>query len=821
MIRKILSLSMVLLLAIGVISCRKEAEVWDYIPLEEAYDNASKLEPGLMGAYYTLGTYRLLGNYAICLGDYAADLATADPSSGHFVAEYQYNITVTTGELADIWEYGYKLIDRCVRIQNGAAQSLASGECTASDSVTVLSALYQSYALRALANFYLVNIFALPYRAGGANSGDGIVIVDKEPVEAFAPVTRSSVAEVYAHIDDCIKQAKDFYGKFRAAGGKNPSAAYINEAGISAIEARVALYKGEWDRASAAADKALNGKKPISNDEYVKMWSSTAISGEDIFVIVKSEDDNLSANSINTQYGSYGGRVSSTARSLFASNDIRSGLLSKDGKTDKWAGLPSSAATSNIHVFRVSEMYLIKAEAEAQRGNVTDAQDALFEVAKRNADIASTSALPGSKDALLDFIEEERVRELYAEGHRWYDARRTGKPVLYRAVGYAWNVSGFCYPIPSGEVNAGFGVKQTADWSAALPDANTEANAVSVAVTSVALPSELILKVADTTQSLMVSVSPFYASNREVEWSTDKANVVDVDSVGNLRAEAVGTAQITVTAKDGGKTAVCAVQVKDSVHSVKLSEAAKTLTVGEKFLLGATLTPADPFDATLIWSSDSAKYAAVDGSGVVTAVAAGTAKIVVKSKDGGKTDTCVVTVTAAVPVTPATYAITIGTFANGTVTASKTADIAEGEEITLTVTPETGYQLKAGTLKAYKTGEPATEVTISAENKFTMPAHDVTVEAEFEAILVTSITVATAAPTTLAAGGTLNLAEHVTVAPADALNKTVNYSGNNDAAATVDASTGVVTGVAAGSVTITITATDGSGVSATHTITVE
>lgn len=651
MIRKILSLSLVLLLALGITSCRKEAEMWDNIPLEEAYNDASKLEPGLMGAYYTLGTYRLLGNYAICIGDFAADLATADQSTGHFVAQFQYNVVATNAELEAIWSYGYKVIDRSVRVQQGAMQSLASGECTASDSVSVLGALYQSYALRAVANFYLVNIFALPYQPGGANSGDGIVIVDKEPIEAFMPVTRSSVAEVYAHIDDCIDQAKKYYAQFKAAGGKELSAAYINGRGISAIEARVALYKGEWSRAASAADKALDGKKPVDNERYTAMWSSTAISDEDIFVIVKSEDDNLSANSINTQYGSYGGRVSSTAMQLFSANDIRGSLFYEDGKTKKWAGLPSSAATSNIHIFRVSEMYLIKAEAEAQQGDVAAAQSSLFEVAKRNADIASAGELPGTKDALLDFIEEERVRELYSEGHRWYDARRTGKPVLYRATGYAWNVSQFCYPIPESEVNAGFGVKQTAGWSSTLPNAKTENHAVQVSVTSVSVQTELVLRIKDTTKTMTASVSPFYASNREIGWSSDKADVVSVDSVGNLRAKAIGSAQIIATAKDGGKTAICEVQVKDSVHSVKLSETAKTLAVGERFLLSVSLTPADPFDATIIWSSDSIKYATVDANGVVTAVANGRAKIVAKSMDGGKTDTCFVTVGVA-PVAP-------------------------------------------------------------------------------------------------------------------------------------------------------------------------
>ena len=83
-----------------------------------------------------------------------------------------------------------------------------------------------------------------------------------------------------------------------------------------------------------------------------------------------------------------------------------------------------------------------------------------------------------------------------------------------------------------------------------------------------------------------------------------------------------------------------------------------------------------------------------------------------------------------------TYNITVVTPTNGTLTASKTADIAEGKEITLTATPDDGYQLKA--IKAYKTGDANTVVSVD-NGKFTMPAYDVTVEAEFEKIATTGL----------------------------------------------------------------------------------
>lgn len=91
-------------------------------------------------------------------------------------------------------------------------------------------------------------------------------------------------------------------------------------------------------------------------------------------------------------------------------------------------------------------------------------------------------------------------------------------------------------------------------------------------------------------------------------------------------------------------------------------------------------------------------------------------------------------VTPPASTAPTTYAIGVAAgIENGTVSVNPT-EAAEGAEVTITVTPADGYQLKAGTLKAYRRGEPATEVSINAENKFTMPAYDVEVSAEFEAV---------------------------------------------------------------------------------------
>lgn len=83
------------------------------------------------------------------------------------------------------------------------------------------------------------------------------------------------------------------------------------------------------------------------------------------------------------------------------------------------------------------------------------------------------------------------------------------------------------------------------------------------------------------------------------------------------------------------------------VTGVTLNKDTLALTEGGSETLTATIDPSNATNKSVTWSSDAPQYADVDQSGKVTAVAAGSATITVKTGDGGKTDTCAVTVTGA------------------------------------------------------------------------------------------------------------------------------------------------------------------------------
>lgn len=480
--KKIYKLFLLSVVTLGLASCDFDTENYQQIPTDDAYKSVQDVENGMNGAYYAAGTYRFLGNYAIAYGDFSAGVSVGNRSTGHFYNQSAWIVSDTDAELDDAWNYGFKVIDRCTRTIQGAKDVLANTalHLTEEDVAKVKSYMAQCHALKALANYYLVNLFAYPYQEGVDNLG--LPLVKDTPIKEFEKIDRSTVGQTYELILSDLTNAETILDEALADGSISaPNAFYMGAMGIQALKARVAMSMGDYATAEKAAKQAivLKGKgngtgsdKVPSNEIYLSMWSSLAINDEDMFTIAKTEADNLSANSLNTLYGSYRATIANSTVALFNAEDIRLGLIvPQDGggkTTSKYIGLPTSAATSNIPVFRKSEMSLIIAEVEARNNNIPEAQNYLYYTAKRDLSITSSDQLPATRDELLAFIAKERIREFAGEGHRFYDARRMGLTI--QMTGFKpFDIAKFVFPIPADEINAGFCTQQNINWEKALP----------------------------------------------------------------------------------------------------------------------------------------------------------------------------------------------------------------------------------------------------------------------------------------------------------------------------------------------------------------
>lgn len=341
-------------------------------------------------------------------------------------------------------------------------------------------------------------------------------------------------------------------------------------------------------------------------------------------------------------------------------------------------------------------------------------------------------------------------------------------------------------------------------------------------VTGVSIDKTTLELTVGETATLTATVAPADASKKTVTWSSSDSNVATIDN-GVVKAIAPGRATITVTTKDGGKTATCAVTVKTAtvaVTGVSLNKTSLELTVGGSETLTATIAPSDATNKDVTWSSSNTSVAAIDANGKVTAVITGNATITVMTTDGGKNATCTVTVKAA---TVAVTGVTLNK-------SSLELTIGDTEALTATVTPENATD-KSVTWSSNNTSV----ATVDANGKVTAVAAGnatITVTTKDGSKTATcTVTVKAAAPATIAVIGvslnksslelTVGATESLsaTVAPSDATDKNVSWSSNNTSVATVDAN-GKVTAVAAGNATITVTTKDGNK-TATCSVTVK
>jgi uncharacterized protein YjdB len=256
------------------------------------------------------------------------------------------------------------------------------------------------------------------------------------------------------------------------------------------------------------------------------------------------------------------------------------------------------------------------------------------------------------------------------------------------------------------------------------------------------------------------------------------------------------------------------------ITGVTMSPTTVSVAVGATTTLGATVVPSNATNKNVSWSSSNTSVATVNASGVVSGVAAGTATITVTTQDGSKIATSAVTVTAVnnnvsvtgVSVNPTAVSLAAGstttlspTVAPSNATNKNVSWSSSNISIATVNTSGVVSGVGAGTATITVTTQDGSKIATSA----------ITVTAVNNNVLVTGVTMSPTA-VSVTAGATTTLS--ATVVPSNATNKNVSWSSSNTSVATVNAS-GVVSGVAAGTATITVTTQDGSKI-ATSAVTV-
>ena len=323
-------------------------------------------------------------------------------------------------------------------------------------------------------------------------------------------------------------------------------------------------------------------------------------------------------------------------------------------------------------------------------------------------------------------------------------------------------------------------------------------------------PSEVTLA-KGSTKILLASTSP---SGGTVKWSTSNASIASVNSAGLVTALAAGTAVITAKASDGGAYASCVVTVTDKqyVQSIALNNYTLNWPVGKTGTYKAVCSPESAANKKVTWKSSNTGVATVSSTGVLKAVAPGTATITCKAADGGgATATCKVTVYQ--PVTSIAlnnYSLDWKIGKTGYFKAFVSPDNATNKKVTWK-SGNTGVATVSsdGLLTAVGAGT-ATITCTAADGSGVTAKCTVKVSPQ----LVTGI-----ALNNYSLDWKIGKTGYFKafVSPDNATNKKVTWKSGNTGVATVS-SDGLLTAVGAGTATITCTAADGSGVTAKCTV---
>ena len=157
------------------------------------------------------------------------------------------------------------------------------------------------------------------------------------------------------------------------------------------------------------------------------------------------------------------------------------------------------------------------------------------------------------------------------------------------------------------------------------------------AVTGVTLNQNTISLDISQHETLVATVLPEDADNKNVTWSSSDDDVVTVNENGILSPMSNGTAIITVTTEEGSFTDTCNVTVTTAITGITLNKNNTKIEKGNTETLIATLVPSSATPSPITWNSSDTEIATVSSSGVVNAIKDGSCTITASVESSGTT----------------------------------------------------------------------------------------------------------------------------------------------------------------------------------------
>lgn len=433
---------------------------------ETVYEDDASAEAAVMGIYgemiaqsgqFASGSY---GSVTFLSGlsgdDFVHYTNVADRAAFNTHSLTPSNTLLTEG----IWGKAYNFIHHA----NAILKGIAASENLSPKMAGQLEG--EAKFIRAFCHFYLVNLFG------------NVPLVKTTDYRINSELPRESADIVYEQIINDLKDAQQLLPEdFEFAGGERVRP---NAWAATALLARTYLYTEDWINAEAEATKVINNTslfnlEPNLDDVFLgsseeAIWHMSPVTG-----------------GLNTNEGFLfilqGGPPQSGFGQVAMNPDLANAFEEGDLRRENWVNANVLGPNTyyypykykvvfdfqNEHdersvVFRLAELYLIRAEARTRQGNVAGAASDLNTIRQR-ANLDNTTA--ATADKMLDAIMQERRFELFTEwGHRWLDLKRTGRAdEVLGATKENWESTDILYPIPRRELENNLNLTQNPGYN--------------------------------------------------------------------------------------------------------------------------------------------------------------------------------------------------------------------------------------------------------------------------------------------------------------------------------------------------------------------
>lgn len=408
-------------------SCEEYLEVEPSSSLlaEDAFNTKNDIVYGINGCYDALQFSGYYGRTLININDLASDNAY----NGGTILEYgqvnNNNILEDNALIEGIWTDIYTAINRV----NTIIDVLDDIELNVEERTEFESELR---FLRALHYYNLFTLFGEVPLKDKPTKDLGNINVPLSPVEDIQQFMLDDLSFAMGNL-----------------GNTTPTKA-TNYA-VETLRARIYLYRQEWDSVVNITTRIINSGNFTLEDEYTDLFT-TEEGPESIFEVdFNAQDKNRLAEYFfpNNLNGRYEMAPEQDLIDAYEANDKRKAATIDEAGNNpyvkKYENLTDGS--DNVYVFRFAEIYLMRAEANTQRGTGTiNIKSDINKIRIR----AGLSGVPGSsQEDLLLAIEKERRLEFAFEGQRWSDLTRTGRAI--EVLPNIENTDQYNFPVPLSE----------------------------------------------------------------------------------------------------------------------------------------------------------------------------------------------------------------------------------------------------------------------------------------------------------------------------------------------------------------------------------